>query len=182
MTAPGPTPPAAAPARGSRRWVLAGVAALAAAAGAGVAWQRFRLEEADTSGFWGHSFPTPEGGTLALAELRGRPLLVNFWATWCPPCVEELPLLSRFYTDNRAGGWQVLGLAVDQVEPVRRFLARAPVSFPVALAGLAGVDLTRALGNAAGGLPFSVVFDAQGALRHRKIGQIQPADLAVWRG
>ena len=160
MTAPGPTPPAAAPARGSRRWVLAGVAALAAAAGAGVAWQRFRLEEADTSGFWGHSFPTPEGGTLALAELRGL-----------DQGTQRL--------QDRA---QVLGLAVDQVEPVRRFLARAPVSFPVALAGLAGVDLTRALGNAAGGLPFSVVFDAQGALRHRKIGQIQPADLAVWRG
>lgn len=165
-----------------RRLALAAVALTAAGAGAWHAARRHQLSEPELTSFWEHSFPAPDGTTLALASLRGRPLLVNFWATWCPPCVEELPLLSRFYTDNRASGWQLLGLAVDQVAPVQRFLARAPVSFPVAMAGLAGVDLTRALGNAGGGLPFTVVFDAEGTLRHRKIGQLQPADLAAWRG
>ena len=116
-----------------------------------------------------------------MAPLRGRPLLVNFWATWCPPCVEELPLLSAFYTENKANGLQLVGLAIDKAEPVSRFLARSPVSFPVALAGMEGVELTRELGNAAGGLPFSVLFDAGGRLRERKIGQLHEADLTVWR-
>ena len=93
-----------------------------------------------------------------------------------------MPLLSSFYDENRGNGWQLLGLAVDQAEPVKRFLARTPVSFPVAMAGLSGVDLTRQLGNEAGGLPFTVVFDAEGKLQHRKIGQVKPADLAAWRG
>lgn len=166
----------------SRRWLFGLVAAAAAAAGAGVAWRRFEPAPADLSGFWERSFATPEGGQLALADLRGKPLLVNFWATWCPPCIEELPLLSSFYDENRAKGWQLLGLAVDQLDPVKRFLTRTPVSFPVAMAGLTGVELTRQLGNEAGGLPFTVVFDAQGKLQHRKIGQVKSADLAAWRG
>ena len=163
------------------RRALLGVGALAGLAGAGVAWWRFQPGEADLAGFWDQHFPTPEGGHLALASLRGKPLLVNFWATWCPPCVEELPLLDRFYTENKANGWELLGLAVDQLDPVKRFLARAPVSFPVGMAGLAGVDLTRQLGNTAGGLPFTVVFGPDGRLLHRKIGQVQASDLAAWR-
>ncbi|MCA0327461.1 MAG: TlpA family protein disulfide reductase [Proteobacteria bacterium] len=179
MSEPTQRPEMAAPAHGRRALLAAG--ALAAAAGAGLAWWRLEPGEADLSGFWERSFPTPEGGQLSLAALQGRPLLINFWATWCPPCVEELPLLSRFYTENRANGWQLLGLAVDKLEPVQRFLTRAPISFPVGLAGMEGVELTRQLGNAAGGLPFTVVFDGEGRLRQRKIGQVQPADLAAWR-
>ncbi|MDO5289628.1 MAG: TlpA disulfide reductase family protein [Pseudomonadota bacterium] len=186
--APGqpPASPASAAAHpATRRWTLAAVAVLAAAAGAGVAWRRLGLHAppagAQVEGFWQHSFATPAGDTLALASLRGRPLLVNFWATWCPPCVQELPLLSRFYDENKANGWQLLGLAVDKPEAVQRFLARTPVSFPVALAGLAGTDVGRLLGNTAGGLPFSVLFDADGQLRQRKLGQLHAADLAQWR-
>lgn len=164
------------------RRALLGVAALAGLAGAGVAWWRFQPREvADVSAFWTHSFTTPAGDPLALTTLRGKPLLVNFWATWCPPCVEELPLLNSFYLENKANGWQVLGLAVDQLDPVKRFLARAPLDFPIGMAGLAGVDLTRQLGNAAGGLPFTVAFGADGQLRERKLGQVRPADLAAWR-
>ncbi len=174
--------PAVPPLQPSRRGAVVTVAALAGLAGAGLAWWRFEPRgEPELAGFWERSFPTPEGGGLTLASLRGKPLLINFWATWCPPCVEELPLLSRFYDDNKAQGWQLLGLAVDQAEPVKRFLGRTPVSFPVGLAGFAGVDLTRQLGNAAGGLPFTVVFGPDGRLVHRKIGQVQPADLADWK-
>jgi len=164
-----------------RRGALLAVGALAGLAGQGLAWWRFQPGEADLAGFWDQHFPTPEGGSLALSSLRGRPLLINFWATWCPPCVEELPLLDRFHAENKASGWQLLGLAVDQPEPVRRFLARAPVGFPVGMAGLAGVDLTRRLGNTAGGLPFSVLFAADGKLLHRKLGQLHADDLAAWR-
>ncbi len=174
-----PSAPAARPV--ARRAAMAAVAMAALGAGTLLSWRRFALDEPDDRGFWNLSFPAPDGSTLALASLRGRPLLVNFWATWCPPCVEELPLLSSFYTENKANGWQLLGLAVDRPEPVARFLAKSPVSFPVALAGMEGVELTRQLGNAPGGLPFSVLFDASGTLRERKLGQLHARDLAAWR-
>ena len=115
-----------------------------------------------------------------MEAFRGRPLLLNFWATWCPPCVEELPLLNRFYADHRAKGWQVVGLAIDQPSNVRQFLARLPLEFPVALGGLAGSDIGRALGNDKGGLPFSVLFGADGNILKRKIGQLTAQDLQEW--
>jgi thiol-disulfide isomerase/thioredoxin len=143
-------------------------------------------EAASTEGaaqnLWNLSFERPDGKTLALASLRGKPLLVNFWATWCPPCIEELPLLDAFYQQNKAKNWQTLGLAVDQTESVQKFLTQKPLSFPVAMAGMAGIELTRQLGNVTGALPFSVLFNAQGALVQRKLGKLSEADLKAWAG
>jgi len=160
----------------------AGVAASAAAAGGGGAlWQRRAQAEAEMQSLlWSRTFAKPGGGDLTFAALRGKPVLLNFWATWCAPCVTELPLLDRFHHDQQARGWQVVGLAVDNDAPVRQFLAQHPVGFPVGLAGFEGVSLSRALGNAGGGLPFSVVFDASGAVAHRKVGAITPDELAHW--
>lgn len=190
MTDPTPTgpPPAdlaehAAHGRGRRRWLYAGVAGAAALAGIGLAWRKYSpgaLAPGAEADFWPLVFATPEGGLLRMDALRGRSLLVNFWAPWCPPCVEELPLLNRFYAEQAGKGWQVLGLALDQAAPVQRFLAKTPVNFPVALAGAAGLDLGRSLGNASGALPFTVVLGPDGRLAHRKIGQLTPADLQAW--
>lgn len=115
-----------------------------------------------------------------MRSFLGRPLLLNFWATWCPPCVEELPLLNAFHARQQARGWQVVGLAVDQPAAVRQFLGRLPLAFPVGIAGFAGTDISRGLGNLGGGLPFSVVFDRQGAVVHQKVGKLSEADLAQW--
>lgn len=176
--------------KSSRRRMLAGVAATAALAGVGVGWWH-TLPGAvadDTAvtglvdGFWALEWPTPDGRTLALRNFQGRPLLLNFWATWCPPCVEELPLINNFYRANKSKGWQVLGLAVDQVRPVQAFLQKMPLDFPVAMAASSGGDLGRALGNVTGGLPFSVVFGADGRVLHRKLGQLRANDLVQWGG
>ncbi|MES2242930.1 MAG: TlpA disulfide reductase family protein [Pseudomonadota bacterium] len=171
-----------------RQLMLGGVAAAAALAGAGVAWWQLQPhgapaasgEGATRDPFWAQSFDTPDGASLALASFSGKPLLVNFWATWCPPCIEELPLLDRFYQENKAKSWQVLGLAVDQPSAVRTWLQRKPLGFPVAMAGFSGTELSKSLGNLSGGLPFTVVFGASGQLLHRKSGKVTPEDLAQW--
>ena len=99
-----------------RRALFAGVAAAAVLGGAGLAWWRQSSRDsavAATEALWQLEFDRPNGGTLRMASLRGRPLLLNFWATWCAPCVEELPMLDRFYRERATAGWQVLGLAVE---------------------------------------------------------------------
>ena len=165
-----------------RRWMLS-VGALAAVAGAGVAWWRWTPKIAhsqELEAFWSKGFEKPGGGELNLKDLRGKPLLVNFWATWCPPCVEELPMMDAFLREHAGKGFQMLALAIDQPSAVRRFLERQPLSFPVGLAGLGGMELVRALGNPQGGLPFSVFFDANGAIYRQKLGQLTPRDLQEW--
>ena len=168
--------------------LMAGVALAAGAAGLGAAWWQRRSGAGSGSGSGSAvndirtaSFPRPGGGALRLTEFDGQMLLLNFWATWCPPCVTELPLLESFHRDLAARGWRVVGLAVDQGPAVAQFLSRHPVSFPIGLAGLEGIGWSRRLGNTTGALPFTVVFDRKGLAVDRKLGAITPEDLAAWR-
>ncbi len=167
-----------------RSLLYAGVAAAAAAAGAGVAWWKWNPSMAPgphaTETLWPLTFDTPSGVPLAMTSLRGNPLLLNFWATWCPPCVEEMPLLDAFFRENRSKNWQVVGLAIDQLAAVRTFLQRTPVQFSIALAGSGGTELSRMMGNVTGGLPFTVVLNGAGDVVHRRMGRVTPADLAQW--
>lgn len=167
-----------------RRALYALAAAAAGLAGAGLAWWRHTpapLDQSTVLQLWGLEFDTPAGARLALSSLRGRPLLINFWATWCPPCVEELPLLNAFFEENKAKGWQVVGIAVDKLDPVKTFLQRQPLAFPVALAGMEGLALSKSLGNQVGGLPFTVLVGADGSILNRKIGKLSARDLTLWR-
>lgn len=178
-----------------RHAAVGGLMVVAGLAGTGTAWWTSRSAgsanavgdgaidaamNTASDALWRSSFDTPDGKMLAMNTLRGKPLLLNFWATWCPPCVEELPLLDRFYQENRAKNWQVLGLAVDQPSAVNKWLQGRPLSFPVGMAGLGGTELSKSLGNLAGSLPFSAVFSATGALLQRKTGKLTADDLALW--
>ena len=170
-----------------RTMLYGGVAAVAGVTGAGVAWWKFQPHDASPAqnaktaeSFWGLSFETPDGKPLAMSSFRGKLLLVNFWATWCPPCVEELPLLDYFYQENKDKNVQIVGLAVDQPSAVRTWLKTRPLNFPVGMAGLAGTELSKSLGNSSGGLPFTVVFGPSGQVLHRKIGKVLPEELVLW--
>ena len=167
-----------------RTLLMAGAGAAAAAAGIG--WQQWRapavgapLTEAELA-FWQSSFTQPDGQTLAMAPLRGRPLVLNFWATWCPPCVKEMPELDRFAKAFAARGGRVIGLAVDNPSAVRQYLAKAPVAYAIGLAGFDGTELSRKLGNSTGALPFTAVFDRLGAVVQRKLGETSFDELNAW--
>lgn len=181
---PDPSAPGAA-AWSSRRSLVA-TGAVAALAGLGSAWWRSHTPSHEVTepvpGFWGLQWDSPQGSAVRLSEFRGRPLLINFWATWCPPCIEELPLIDAFFLKNKANGWQVLGLAVDKPMAVQAFLQRAPLHFPVGIAGMSGAELGRSLGNLVGGLPFSIMFGADGSVLQRKMGKLTTADLDALTG
>jgi thiol-disulfide isomerase/thioredoxin len=169
-----------------RAWLAAGVGVALAAGGAGLVLRRQQqqaraLTEVEQT-LWQQKFEQLDGTLLPMSSFQGKALILNFWATWCPPCVEELPLLNAFFQENSTKGWQVLGLAVDQPVPVKRFLQQSPLNFPVALAGFAGVELSRSLGNLSGGLPYTVVLGRGGEVQHRKMGRVNPSDLAAWSG
>jgi len=166
-----------------RGWVLgASVAVGSLAAGAGGALLRRRVvaSAGPEDQLWTSSFDTPDGKRLAMSDHRGYPLILNFWATWCPPCVREMPTLDRFHRAHLARGWRVIGLAADDLGPVRDFLARTPVSFPIGLAGFEGVELSRRLGNLGGGLPFTLLFGRDGAVVRRHMGESDVDLLAGW--
>ena len=168
----------------SRRRVLlyAGIGAAAAIAGAAVAIRE--LVETGSGpvdpSLWSASFETPQGTQLAMQAYRGKPLLLNFWATWCPPCVAEMPLLDGFFRQNSSKGIEVIGLAIDQPSAVRAFLQRTPVGYPIGLAGLGGSELSKVLGNESGGLPFTVVVGKDGSVVQRRIGRVSEGDLGQW--
>ena len=169
-----------------RHWIFVGAGAAAAAAG--IAW-RLREERSSAGGpapdegtlaFWQMNFTQPDDKILAVGSLRGQPLVLNFWGTWCPPCIKEMPELDQFARGFARRGGHVLGLAVDNPTSVRQFLARSPVSYTIGLAGFDGTELSRQLGNSGGGMPFTAVFNRQGAVVQRKLGITSAAELESW--
>lgn len=124
--------------------------------------------------------PDLDGQLHRLSDFDGRPLLINFWATWCPPCIEELPLLDALHAERGEDGLQVLAIAVDDPEAVRGFLAELPVQMPVLLAQPGVVDLSTTLGNARSVLPYSVLIDAQGRIAKRHFGAFSEDSLRAW--
>ena len=120
-----------------RQVVFGGVAVLAAIAGSGLALKKqpAGLDMETQQALWNAEFDTPDGQVLKMQNLQGRPLVINFWATWCAPCVEEMPLLDIFFRQNVAKGWQMVGLAIDQPSRVRQYLSQNAISYPIGLAG-----------------------------------------------
>lgn len=123
------------------------------------------------------SLPDLTGSSVALKQLLGRPVVVNFWATWCAPCVEEMPHLEAL--SKSLPDIQFVGIGIDTAANISQFITKIPVSYPLYVAGHAGIALVRELGNAAGGLPFTVLLDAEGRMFDTILGQVSPEDLKV---
>ncbi|MBO9357020.1 redoxin domain-containing protein [Bordetella petrii] len=119
--------------------------------------------------------PDLDGQSHRLADWQGRPMVVNFWATWCAPCVKEMPELQALH--QKYPDIQFVGIGVDKAENMRQFVQKVPVSYPLLVMGGGAIDTLRTLGNPAGGLPFTLVFDANGRINRKILGQIQSDDL-----
>ncbi len=123
------------------------------------------------------SFVDLSGKRRKLNEWQGRILICNFWATWCAPCREEIPLLMAAREKYGSQGVECVGIAIDNAAKVRDFTASLRISYPILLAEANGLDLMRGLGNSAGGLPYTVVADRHGGVVHRKLGAFHRGDL-----
>lgn len=122
-----------------------------------------------------------DGGTLTVPDdFRGQPVLVNVWASWCGPCIEEMPELDRFAKSQGDGGTQVVGIALDEAEAVRAFLAKVPVAYPIALDTPGPRDAGVQLGNVRGVLPYTVLIGADGRVVKQKIGPFEHGEIDGW--
>jgi len=121
--------------------------------------------------------PDLSGNPVALSHLKGQPVVANFWATWCAPCVEEMPHLEEL--SKSLPKIQFVGIGIDTASNIRQFVSKIPVTYPLYVAGHAGIALVRELGNAPGGLPFTVLLDAEGRIYDTILGQVSPKDLRL---
>jgi thiol-disulfide isomerase/thioredoxin len=167
----------------SRRNILlagAGVVACAAGALGGYAWlQRGAAPKSAATKLLEAQFIGLDEQKTALNQWRGKTLLVNFWATWCGPCREEMPDFVRAQNEFGAKGLQIVGLAVDRKEPVQRFMRELGVNYPVLMADVAWLDEVKTMGNPQGVLPYSVVFATNGEVMLNRVGKIKFSEIAT---
>ena len=119
------------------------------------------------------SLPDAVGATQALSQWKGKNLLVNFWAPWCPPCVEEMPELSEVQGHYAAKNLQVIGIGIDSASNIATFASKFKIAYPVYVSGMSGTDLSRHFGNATGGLPFTVLIGADGEVKKTYLGRLK---------
>ena len=108
-----------------------------------------------------------------LNQWKGKSLLVNFWATWCTPCVQEMPELSALQSENKLPNVQVIGIGIDTAENMQTFSSKYKISYPLYVGGVTGTDLLRKLGDHAGGLPFSVLITPNGQIKKVYLGRLK---------
>jgi thiol-disulfide isomerase/thioredoxin len=164
-----------------RDWLkVAIVAIVAAAAGYGFNVWRTGPDAAppeSVAALMATRLPDLENRPQSIEQWRGKVVVVNFWATWCAPCREEIPLFVRLQKKYGERGLQFVGIAVDQPAKVRPFAAELGMNFPIVTGGAEVIELTRKLGNRSAVLPFTLVINRQGKVVETHVGVAQEAKL-----
>ena len=131
---------------------------------------------------YAQSMNDASGANHSLARWKGKALVVNFWAPWCAPCVQEMPELDQLAIASAANNINVIGIGIDSPANIAEFATRLKISYPLYVAGMSGTELSRQFGNTAGGLPYTVLIGADGQVKKTYLGKLKfeelKADLA----
>ena len=128
-------------------------------------------------GFIQANWNDPAGNPINSSEWKNKYLVVNFWASWCPPCVEEMPRLAQLSKDVDPNKVTVIGIGIDSPSNIREFLTKTPMPYQIVVGGIEGSEWGRKLGNSQGALPFTVLIDPQGHIVFSKLGKITEDDV-----
>jgi thiol-disulfide isomerase/thioredoxin len=129
------------------------------------------------SNLYAQSLNDLSGKPQPLGQWKGKPLLVNFWAPWCGPCVQEMPELSELAAKDGGKRFNVIGIGIDSPSNLVEFAKKTKVAYPLYVGGMSGTDLSRELGNANGGLPFTVLIGPDGQVRKTYLGRLKFEEL-----
>lgn len=160
--------------------LLAAVALLSAIIGAyfGIRyWHPAAPNSTAVGALFSQSLPDIQGKPQSLAQWKNKKLIVNFWATWCAPCVEEMPELSALQQEIADRNIQVLGIGIDSASNITEFASKYKIHYPLYIAGMNGVELSRQFGNQTGGLPFTVLIGSDGDVRKTYLGRLKFEEL-----
>lgn len=128
--------------------------------------------EASTQSLPDISMPDTAGKQRNLKEWQGKIMILNFWATWCPPCMKEMPEFQAIQNELGAKGIQFVGIALDDAEPVQEFITKKNITYPILIGPDSGTKLAHDLGNVVNTVPFTVIFDSKGQLIKRQMGTL----------
>jgi thiol-disulfide isomerase/thioredoxin len=168
-----------------RAWAvvaLAGVIALGAGLYVGGFADRGNVADLrgkEAGALFGVALPDAKGREQAIGQWKGKVLVVNFWATWCVPCREEMPEFVKAQQEFGPRGLQFVGIAIDEVAKVEAFAAELGLNYPVLIGGYGAIELSRTFGNRLGALPFTVIVDRAGRISHTQLGPIKDAQLRI---
>lgn len=164
-----------------RQWIyIVGISLVALVLGVLTSQWIYRSNLADDpaiKAFFDNSWKTPDGKLVDTNSWREKVLVINFWASWCPPCVEEMPTLDKLQAEFKAQNVLFVGIGIDSPSNIRQFLEITPVSYPIVIGGLEGSALSKQMGNTQGALPYTIIIDAKGKATDSKLGKISEEEL-----
>ena len=185
-----PTTPSRAPSLAARL-IVAILLTLAAAAGWYAGQERrepaadmptnpatSQLDRTVPADFWHSRLTTTDGQTVTLGQWQGQALLVNYWATWCPPCRAEMPELAA--ASRNFPGVRFVGIGIDSADNIRTFSQEQPQPYPLLIGGNDALPLSQQIGNRQGVLPFTVLISPQGQIEQRQFGALSAETLNQW--
>lgn len=164
-----------------RQWIIImGISLLALLAGVLTSQWIYKTSLASDPAvkvFLSNPWQTPDGKPVETGQWQGKVLVVNFWASWCPPCVEEMPTLDALQKEFLQKNVVFVGIGIDSPSNIRQFLEMTPVSYPILIGGMEGSAISKQMGNAQGALPYTVIINAKGKSTFSKLGKINEEEL-----